>query len=312
MEREANYFAVGAFVILVAAMAGLFVYWYSEGRDSRDYVPYEIYFPGSITGLTEGSSVRYLGVEVGKVRRIRLDPRSATRVQIIADIDRSAPVSKDTTAELSMLSFATGILYIDLRQSQTGREVLPPVPSERYPVINTVRSGLDAFMSTLPEVAGNVADLLDRTMKIFSAENTTALAATVKNLNAASGRVPETMDRLNALLADVTETSRTVRGLAQNLQQASGELTPQLRELTVRLNTAAGHLEQAGAGIEGFVAENRDSLSGFTQDGLPQLQRTMEEARDAAAEFRELSRSLKENPSRLIYRPAAAGVEVPR
>ncbi len=312
MEREANYFAVGAFVILVTAMAGLFVYWYSEGRDSRDYVPYEIYFPGSITGLTEGSSVRYLGVEVGKVRRIRLDPRSATRVQIIADIDQSAPVSKDTTAELSMLSFATGILYIDLRQSQTGREVLPPVPSERYPVINTVRSGLDAFMSTLPEVAGNVADLLDRTMKIFSSENTTALAATVKNLNAASGRVPETMDRLNSLLSDLAETSRTVRGLAVNLQQTSGELTPQLRELTARLNTAAGHLEQAGSGIERFVAENHDSLSGFAQDGLPQLQRTLEEARDAATEFRELSRSLKENPSRLIYRPAEAGVEVPR
>jgi phospholipid/cholesterol/gamma-HCH transport system substrate-binding protein len=312
MEREANYFAVGAFVILVTAMAGLFVYWYSEGRESRDYVSYEIYFPGSITGLTEGSSVRYLGVEVGKVRRIRLDPRSATRVQIIAEIDQAAPVSKDTTAELSMLSFATGILYIDLRQNQTGREVLPPVPSERYPVINTVRSGLDAFMSTLPEVAGNVADLLERTMKIFSAENTTALAATVKNLNTASGRVPETMDRLNSLLTDLAETSRTVRGLAVNLQQTSGEIAPQIRELTTRLTAAAGHLEQAGAGIESFVAENRASLSGFAQDGLPQLQRTLEEARDAATEVRELSRSLKENPSRLIYRPAAAGIEVPR
>ncbi len=93
MEREANYFAVGAFVILVTAMAGLFVYWYSEGRDQRSYERYEIYFPGSVTGLSEGSAVRYLGVEVGKVRRIRLDERSAERVQVLAEIDQSAPIS---------------------------------------------------------------------------------------------------------------------------------------------------------------------------------------------------------------------------
>ena len=30
MEREANYTAVGAFVLLVAALAGAFVYWYSD------------------------------------------------------------------------------------------------------------------------------------------------------------------------------------------------------------------------------------------------------------------------------------------
>ena len=30
MEREANYVAVGAFVLLITAMAVLFVYWYSD------------------------------------------------------------------------------------------------------------------------------------------------------------------------------------------------------------------------------------------------------------------------------------------
>jgi hypothetical protein len=53
-------------------------------------------------------------------------------------------------------------------------------------------------------------------------------------------------------------------------------------------------------------------VTGFTQDGLPQLQRMIQEASDAAGEFRELSRSLKEDPSQLIYQPAMRGVEVPR
>ena len=61
MERDANYTAVGAFVLLVVVMAGMFIYWYSEGRDRHSYVPFEIYFTGSVTGLSEGGSVRYLG-----------------------------------------------------------------------------------------------------------------------------------------------------------------------------------------------------------------------------------------------------------
>ncbi|MCC7060907.1 MAG: MCE family protein, partial [Burkholderiaceae bacterium] len=87
MEREANYAAVGAFVLLVVAMAVLFVYWYSDSVDRRDYTRYEIYFDGSVSGLSRGSPVRYLGVDVGRVVTMRVDRRSSARVQVIADID---------------------------------------------------------------------------------------------------------------------------------------------------------------------------------------------------------------------------------
>ena len=73
MEREANYTAVGAFVLLVTTMAALFVYWYAGSADARDYARYEIYFQGSVSGLNRGSTVRYLGVEVGRVVAIRID-----------------------------------------------------------------------------------------------------------------------------------------------------------------------------------------------------------------------------------------------
>jgi phospholipid/cholesterol/gamma-HCH transport system substrate-binding protein len=311
MEREANYTAVGAFVILVTVMAGLFVYWYSEGRDRRSYVTYEIYFPGSITGLSEGGSVRYLGVEVGKVRRIRLDSRSAERVQVIAEIDQAAPISDRTTAELSLLGI-TGLLYIDLKQNSEGREVLPQVPSVRYPVINTVRSNFDTFLASLPEIAGSAAELLERAQQIFSPENSAALADMVKNLHDASRGLPATMQRVDALVTDLTRTSQEVRTMAQSLHGTTDDLSPQVRELTGRLNRTAGNLEQASADIRRFVTENRETVTGFAQEGLPQLQRTLEEARSAAEAFRELSRSLKDDPSQLIYQPARGGVEVRR
>lgn len=312
MEREANYTAVGAFVILVTVMAGFFVYWYSEGRDRRSYVPYEIYFLGSVTGLSEGGSVRYLGVEVGKIRRIRLDARSADRVQVVVEIDQASPVSESTMAELSMLSLATGLLYIDLQQNTSGREVLPEVPSDRYPVIRTVRSNFDTFLDSLPELAGSAAVLLERAQEIFSPANSERLADMINNLHAASERLPGTLEGVDTLVNDLARTSQEVRRLTGSLQTVSGDLGGQIRQLSDRLNATASNLEQASAGIGRFVEENRETMTGFAQEGLPQLQRMIQEASDAAGEFRELSRSLKENPSQLIYQPAPRGVEVPR
>jgi phospholipid/cholesterol/gamma-HCH transport system substrate-binding protein len=312
MEREARYTAVGAFVILVTVLAGWFVYWYSEGRDRRSYVPYEIYFQGSVTGLSEGGSVRYLGVEVGKVRRIRLDPRSNERVQVVADIDQSAPISAGTTAELSLLSVATGLLYIDLQQNTRGREVLPAVPSQRYPVIRTVRSTFDTFLESLPDLAGSAAVLLDRAQEIFSPENSRALAEMVKNLHEASRSLPATMQHIDTLVTGINQTSNEVRQLAVQLRASATDLQPQIQQLSQRLNSTAEQLENASRGIEAFVSENRAGVSQFTRDGLPQLQRTLEEARNAAEAIQELSRSLKDNPSQLLYQPPQGGVKVKR
>ena len=51
MEREANYAAVGAFVLLVTLVGALFVYWYSDSREHKVFRRYEIYFDGSVSGL---------------------------------------------------------------------------------------------------------------------------------------------------------------------------------------------------------------------------------------------------------------------
>jgi phospholipid/cholesterol/gamma-HCH transport system substrate-binding protein len=312
MERDANYTAVGAFVLLVVALAGLFVYWYSEGRDRRDYERYEIYFPGSVTGLSEGSSVRYLGVEVGKVRRIRLDARSPERVQVIVDIDEHTPVSDTTAANLSMLSFATGLLYIDLRENTEQVDMLEPVPSDEYPVINTQRSGFDAFLGSLPELARSVAELLESARQILSADNTRRLSEMVENLHALSVGFPKTMARADVLLDDLTGTSREIRRLATSLGGTGDEIGAEVAALAQRLTRAAGHLEEASAGVQEFMDENRAGVAEFTQQGLQQMQRSLEAVEQAAEEIGGLARSLKENPSQLIYQSAPGGVEVPR
>lgn len=313
MEREANYIAVGSFVLLVIAMGVLFVYWYSDSRDHRSYMRYEIYFDGSVSGLSEGGPVRYLGVDVGRVQRIRIDQRVANRVQVVADIDATTPISARTLAQLS-LQGVTGLLYIDLQQQRdddTGRRVLAAVPSERYPVIRSAHSDFDLFLSGLPELTGRLNDLVDRASRLVSDKNISAIERVVGNLDQAAAGLPHSARNIDMLVADLRSTVMDAHQVVSQVHTATQDASVDFTTMVQQLRTTSDNLERASARLDAFVAENGDQLSGFVREGLPQIEDLLRDSRAAAEEIRDLSRSLRDNPSRLIYQPPAGGVAIP-
>lgn len=314
MEREANYAAVGAFVLLLVAMAGAFVYWYSDTRDTRDYTRYEIYFDGSVSGLSEGGPVRYLGVDVGRVRRIRLDGRAADRVMVVVDIDSTTPVSERTVAQLS-LQGVTGLLYIDLQQlSRTSpvTKILDPVPSLQYPVIRSVHSNFDTFVSSLPDVAVRLGELVVRANSLLSDKNIAAISQLVANLDRAGTGLPEMVGDAGNLLRELRAATVDTRTVLADVQQATRRAGPDLAASMERLRVTSENMARASQQLDELIAESRADVRAFARDGLPQIESLVRDSRAAAREFQQLSRSLREDPSRLIYQPALSGVEIPR
>ncbi len=304
MEREANYTAVGAFVLLIATMAALFVYWYAGSADARDYQRYEIYFEGSVSGLNRGSTVRYLGVEVGRVVAIRIDRRASDRVQVIADIDSATPISETTLASLS-LQGVTGLLYIDLLANADPKRRMDSVPSEQYPVIDSVRSTFDLFLASLP-------DLVGRASRVLSDENIAAFTSTMANIERTASTLPATLRDAGQVMADLKTTIVDVReaaSAARALVESSG---PELAAAIARLRTTAENLATTTANFDRLITDHREDLGLFLRDGLPEMERLLRDSRQAAQEFRELSRSLKADPSQLLYEPSYRGVEIPR
>jgi phospholipid/cholesterol/gamma-HCH transport system substrate-binding protein len=309
MEREANYAAVGAFVLVVALAGALFVYWYSDTREHRDYSRYEIYFTGSVSGLEKGAAVRYLGVPVGRVNDLRIDPRDSSRAEVIVDVD--APVSEHTVAELN-LQGVTGLLYIDLSEDRSGKSLPPPVASQRYPVIRSAPSRFDVFLAGLPELVAAAATMIGRANRLLSDENIAAVTSAVGNIDKASGTLPKTLHDLNSMIAELRGASSE---LAASASVAHGMLTsvdPDVRASAQRMRVIADNLADASGQLDKAIAENRQDVRSFTHQGLPEIERFVREGRAAARDIRELSNSLRENPSQLLYQQPQRGVEVPR
>ena len=190
MDRDTNYVVVGAFVLLVIGMAVSFVYWYTDQRDKRTYQRYEIYYDGTVSGLTAGSPVRYLGVDVGKVARIMLEPKERKRVEVIADIDANAPIDARTQALLS-LQGVTGLLFIDLEEDpkSTATGPLPQgdaLSGDPFGAIRYCRVAPAAPRSRESRHRSSSAHM----DQVFSEENVRAFKVTLQNARLASERTP--------------------------------------------------------------------------------------------------------------------------
>jgi phospholipid/cholesterol/gamma-HCH transport system substrate-binding protein len=311
MDRDPNFVAVGAFVLLVVAMAVSFVFWYTNQQDKRTYQPYEIYFQGSVSGLTAGSPVRYLGVDVGKVRRIMLDPEQRKRVLVIADIESAAPIDNRTLALLS-LQGVTGLLFIDLEQDKQAVAAGALAQGLHYPVIRSAPSDFDVLLSSLPTLANHIIETVDHFNQLFSDENIRAFNATLENARRASEGLPSIVRDAHAMVVDIRLASQEVRAAAADIHAIATDAAPAVKLALANVQHVTQELASTSDRLDRFLADNESGISHFTNQGLPEFERLLRESREAARDFRDLSRSLKQNPSQLIYESTYRGVEVPR
>ena len=96
---------------------------------------------------------------------------------------------------------------------------------------------------------------------------------------------------------------------ARQLIDTSG---PNLAEASQRLRAISENLDKTTANLDKLMADHREDLGLFLRDSLPEMERLLRDSRQAAQEFAELSRSLKADPSQLLYEPTYRGVEIPR
>ncbi len=307
MDRETRYVAVGAFVLLVVLHGAGFVLWYSNAGEASEQRRYEIYFEGSVSGLSEGSSVRYLGVVVGRVAHIGIDPRESARVRVVADIGQDAPIGADTVARLT-LQGVTGLLFVDLRPRSPGTLPGIAVASIRHPVIPSEQSQFDVLVSNLPDVVAKAGEALERINALLSDENIGSVAASLANARRASAELPAAVAEARTMFSDLRDAANEMETTMEALGALGGE---DIKAAANRLREVADTIAVTAARFDRMVAENEGNVDRFADQGLAEFEQLLREARGAMRGIDALTRSLERDPSRVIYGPAPAGVEIP-
>jgi phospholipid/cholesterol/gamma-HCH transport system substrate-binding protein len=310
VDRDAKYAAVAAFALLAIVATVGFVLWYSGAGDRRDYVRYEIYFDGSVSGLDRGSPVRYLGVDVGRVQGLSLDRANPGRVRVIADVDSQAPISGATRARLGLLGL-TGLLYIDLQIDPAGNPARELSTGEKYPVIPSRPGDIEAFLAKLPDLLARAAGIAERLDRLLADNNLEAVSETLKNIQVASRELPAVTREAALLATDLRRTSTEVSELAASLRSATDKAGPQLEATLADTRLAVDKFGHAADSLERIVSGNEANLAQFAGSGVAELEQLVIDLRETSDEVRALARSLRDNPSGLLIERKESGMEIP-
>jgi phospholipid/cholesterol/gamma-HCH transport system substrate-binding protein len=309
MEREARYAVVAGFVLLAVAAAFAFVWWYSGRGDRRSYDAYEIYFQGSVSGLSQGSPVRYLGVDVGRVRALSVSRDDPGRVKVVAEIDSETPVSGATRARLGLLGL-TGLLYIDLQVDPEADAGQPLARGDEHPVILARKGDIEAFLERLPDLVARAGAVMGRVERLLGDDTLAAIEGALADVRKASATLPSLSRDAAQLLADLRVVARDTAALAQRMNGLATDSEPDLRAAIESGRVAAQKLAATAASLERIVAGNEAALAGAAGPGIVEVQQLVIDLRQATDEMRALAQELRERPSSLLVGTPEGGVEI--
>ena len=170
METRANYLLVGLFVISLFVGGIGFVVWLAKVNVDASITSYEIHFEDSVSGLREGASVSYRGINVGEVKTIRIDPENLERIVVTIEVRADTPIRSDTVATLAIQGLAGGS-YVLLSGGSQSAAPLVPQPGQRMAVIASKASGLQELLDSAPSVLSEANLVLKRANDLLRPEN---------------------------------------------------------------------------------------------------------------------------------------------
>lgn len=293
METRANYVAVGVFVIVCLLGLVVALLWLGGSQYTEEYAYYRTYFSGSVTGLGDGTLVRYNGIQVGRVSRVTFDPANPKRVIVTLQIDPGLPIHSDSIASVASEGL-TGGTYVEIDGGSQSAPVLPRTMFGDYPVIKSKPSTLQELEQSAPQLLAKINGIADRLNDVLSTKNRQAFSQTLGNLRDVTG----------VLARDSSDFDKTLK----NLNTASAGINTDLADLHTVLASANETTKKLDR-----LSDDVDKLSGDldTQVNGARLDQLLGQTRDLLRSVTHLSDELEHEPTRLIFGDRRKGYTPP-
>jgi phospholipid/cholesterol/gamma-HCH transport system substrate-binding protein len=299
--RLSVFTAVSVTLLLVILGALIYPSFRDKGQT------YNINFTGtSVNGLDLGAAVKYRGVQVGSVARIRVNPVDLDSILVSIKVIRVFPIKKDMTATLTYAGI-TGQKFIEISGGSQAAARLPAGG-----VIPTAR-GLG---EKAEDIVANIDAAVHNLNVLLGEENQKRISQFLANTEQSAAIVSRVLkskeDNLSRAVVEVEKAAQGFSGAAEDLRTITGNLG----RLTAKLEQSAGvaldnltkrfsdqEMGRVIVNLDGFVGTASSSLKKIEDLLLLQQQdlRHMIESLGAAIENLALfSRALLEDPALLL------------
>lgn len=304
MEAKTNYTLVGLIVLVLTGAMIATGLWLSVGFDKKEYSQYVVYIHEAVSGLNEEAPVKYSGVQVGYVSKIRLNHEDPQLVEIILNIEKGTPITTSTYATL-LSQGITGVSYVGLSAASSDLSPLEKLPGEPFPVIPAKPSLFNQLDRAIKEVSDNVNKVAVEVQRIFDRKNALYIRKTLANMQTFSDVIAQNSQHIDHSLKNADT-------MLQNLAKVSQELPTVMQDLKVgvkQFNRMATNVSDAGREVTSTMRTGKATIDQISQQTLPPAVVLMRRLDAIAANLEKVSNQMRLNPSVVLWgtKPPAPG-----
>jgi phospholipid/cholesterol/gamma-HCH transport system substrate-binding protein len=292
-------------IATVLFIVGLAFFLVPKLRESGDV--YTINFRRtSVNGLLPDSSVRYQGVEIGKVTKIEVKRPDLDSVLVYIKVQKDFPIKKDTTAVL-MLAGITGIRFIDLQGGTRDSVRLPPggeiltgrgLEEKAGDIVTNIDSAVNSFNDLL---SAENRERINRFLE--KAEKSSEMIATI--LEAKRTKLENSFDNVDKATTEFATVSENLRKITANVSDMSEKIVSRSGAAVdnIAKRFSDEEMGQVIKDFRSFIDSTSTSLKRIEtsllaqQDDLKQAIVSLAAAMDNLSRF---TREISEDPSALI------------
>lgn len=272
MENRAHAFAAGLFVILFSVALAMAVKWFSS-----EGVSYDHYFlvsdGGSVSGLNPEASVRYRGVNVGKVEDIYFDLKNMRNIIVRIAVSNKVKLPQNIYAQLASQGI-TGLAYIELNDDilEAGADKLEP--GMRIPLRSSL---IEALSDSLEDMLKNSNEAIRRLNSLLNEQNQAYIGDILKNLTKTIQHYDNLASQFQTGAQALPQLTSEIALTLKQTQHLLGNASEILRELKQQ-GGVVDHVTQSSLEMTDTLSSIKDAATAITQSTqtLNQLLQTIE------------------------------------
>ncbi len=273
MNNRVNFTLIGVFVSIVSILFFAGIYWIVKPSSDEKVALYGLLVTESITGINIGTSVKYQGLEVGRVKSFMINPSNPREIMMALEIRRDVPIRDGVMASIKPQGI-TGLSFIDIQVEKGASglreiyflgqnyKVIPFKPSllgslsnsaeeitkTLKDILNKINTTLDVNGEVSTTIVDEIAKLTHQLNKLFSDKNIQNVSSLIANsdemVNEYRRVAKETRATLKTVRLSIENDEYNLKKIASELSPEAGLMLSEIRSLVRELSSAIEKLEE--------------------------------------------------------------------
>ena len=290
MDTKINFLKIGLFVSVIFTALVIGIFWLGKyGLENKKYDEYWIYFNESVSGLNIGSSIKYMGFDVGVVKEIKINPKNSEEIKIDIQIQRGTPIKEDNYAILGNLGI-TGLKYIELKGGSNSSNLLKE-NENGIKIIKSKKSTLSSLVDSSEDISKELTLLLIQFRKVLNEDNLTKFSSllsssekSMKNIEEFSAYLVKNQNKIDKLLSNIEVLTSSGSKSFKSLKDSADNF----KELTTKLK------------IE--LEKGTFDVKELSQDSFNNLEIVLKSLDNTLNQTQDLIKNINESPSDLLLK----------